>query len=667
MIEQTNQNHITNSNNPQEKNNDNLVKLSWKEITFENLLNIKEQKKYKEYHNPKCCYGSGLIGIICKAITLISISIVFVITSFFFLINNNKSYIKYKDIIESDQLSSFDKFWCNIGKYENGILISYFIILLLTLTFEIVSLLILKHKIKIKIGSGITYKIIIFINFIFYIIINVYNILLLYLFSIIIAAVIDNPLKMREYPTILNEKINVSNIISNNATITREETEIKQNWDDQIIINVVYIIIIFIIFCLSNICELFYDSIIYYLNFDFNDLNDNIPKEEKIISTTLFLNDKFYNIKIKNKKKYVKLYINYNNQINSLRGLHLLLFIYFRNSNLYIPFKEILIEDHTTSFIYINSVNKYVNNQLSIIDWEYPKFNEFFEYIKSLFLNIFAFLMLSIEFFQLHITNEENYYVLLNYILEGIIEEPKYYNILKIYGNFEKNAADTRFSLYLICSIVSGIFFLKRIYFGGKEFGKYYIQISYALSILLILLNIIFMIITIFIIVFSGICHETLLNLSRDDYILRKKILLQCIFNSIFFINLIVILVFNIKILKYLKEIMNDKEKLKKSNGEIENKNSFLYEIKYKDLYDRDCILKEKRLNNFPKFIFYELDSPNNNNNNNNEVQQNINQIPEETNINNNENNLETNVGNDIGNNIINTSDRFKINNQEKK
>ena len=64
----------------------------------------------------------------------------------------------------------------------------------------------------------------------------------------------------------------------------------------------------------------------------------------------------------------------------------------------------------------------------------------------------------------------------------------------------------------------------------------------------------------------------------------KKKILLQCIFNIIILIILIVILVNSAIILKYLKDIMNDKVKLNNTNEEVENKKSLFYKIKYKDL-----------------------------------------------------------------------------------
>lgn len=209
MIQQINLN--TNFNSQQENVN---LELYWKEI----------KKDYKKYHETSC-YGDGLIGNITKFIVTISINIVFVISALCLLICNNNSYKNYRDLIKSNPLSNYEKFWCDFGKYEKGILISYFILLILVLSFKIVSLLI--HKKRIKIGNGFFYKIIILLNFLFSVIFIIYLSLIIYLFSLSILIISKHPLKFRKYPTIFNETI-LNNTNATNINITRRKISIRR-------------------------------------------------------------------------------------------------------------------------------------------------------------------------------------------------------------------------------------------------------------------------------------------------------------------------------------------------------------------------------------------------------------------------------------------------------
>ena len=190
---------------------------------------------YRKYDEPRSCYGVGLIGNIIKSIDVISVDIVFTIACLCILISNNKTYKNYRVLIKINPLSNYEIFWCDFDKYEKGILISYFILLILVLTFEIISLLIHIKK-QIKIGTGFLYKTIIFINFIFYIIFTLYFSFIMYLFSLSILIIAYPPLRFREYPTIFDipSKNNYTNNISlfdnryiNN--ITNNTTNITNN------------------------------------------------------------------------------------------------------------------------------------------------------------------------------------------------------------------------------------------------------------------------------------------------------------------------------------------------------------------------------------------------------------------------------------------------------
>lgn len=49
-------------------------------------------------------------------------------------------------------------------------------------------------------------------------------------------------------------------------------------------------------------------SLQYYLSYDFVDLNENMEKGEKIKNTKIYINGKYYNIKVKNKTFYLSLF-----------------------------------------------------------------------------------------------------------------------------------------------------------------------------------------------------------------------------------------------------------------------------------------------------------------------------------------------------------------------
>ena len=659
MIQQPNQND--NIFDEQECNRI-ISSLYWKEVDFEYTLKDKYKKSYRKYNEPRSCYGIGLIGNIIKAIVVISVDIVFVIVCLCLLISNNKAYKNYRDLIKINPLSNYEIFWCNFGKYEKGILISYFILLILVLAFEIISLLIHKQKLIIKIGTGLLYKGIIFINFIFYLIFTLYFSFFMYLFSLSILIIVHPPLEFRKHPTIFDIPTNNTSIfdttfitditynitnITNNTSVKTEKTPIEINFEEQYILFIIYIVFLFIIWILNFFFELLDNSMIYYLGYDFVDLDETIyDREVKIKETKIYMNGENYNVKIKNKTIYLSLFLKseYKNEYG------LILYAIIRALWKAIPFKQILIEGKTNDYIYIKSLDKSINDQLSITDWKYPAFNDCYKYLTFLFDFILFNLNLSFSFFKLHLTNDKSYKALLEYISNGIIEKPKYYYILKIYGNFEKIISDSRFAFDLIIFIIVILFMLKRIYYGG--FLKYiYLNISYILSIIFIILNVINIILTFLLILFSAMCHVNFYSLSRDDYLLKNKILAQCCLNSFYLFYMLYIIKKNVDIKIYLKNVINNYHQLSQMNIDkncitIRNQKIDIdkIELEYIDLNNNICKFEELMINNFPKLCYSRCIQGNNN----------IQNIRNEGNVNINGVNLENNqIQNELNNNII--------------
>lgn len=583
MIQQPQENNLEN------QKNDSDFLLYWEKVNLINILDEKEKKRYKNYHESKCCYA-GIIGNIIKSIIFISNNIAFVISALVLKINNHKGYKNYRDSIKLNLLSNYEKFWCDFGEYENGILISYFILDILALVFEIISLLIHKSIIKIEIGK--ISNILILINYLFDIFCFIYYSLFKYLIALSFVVVFITPLEVREYPTIFN--VTIINTTNSNNTMKREKTPIENHFDEEIVINICYIIILFIILILNSSLDLLDNSIKYYLSLDYIDINQNIEKEEKIKTSKIFINKRYYNVKVKNKKMYLSLCIK-QNKFNNLNNI---LFYILKKNIKYVPFKEVMIEGVTDDFVYMRLSNKAIEDQLSITDWEFPKYNDCYFNLNNLVLFLLLFLSYSFAFFKLHLSKDNNYKILLNYISEGIIEKPKYFNILKMYGNFEKRVADSRFTIYLISLIITILYTLKHMYFGG--FIKYsYLIISYILSNIFIFLNVIYLILSFLLFLFSAMCHIIFDDLSRDDYMIRNKLLIQSILNFFNVFYFIFILVYSCKISIYLKKVLND---INENQTDIKLSKDLQYT--YRDLDNNIYVLKEVKINNFPRILF---------------------------------------------------------------
>ena len=119
----------------------------------EDLLNSNEKKIYELYIQPTCC-GSGINGLIINLIVFSGINFVFIIVALSTLIKKNAYYLilytlscpldnalddylgglsSFSSLFEgyTGTDSSFKTFWCNIGSFEDGVLISYLIFYLI--------------------------------------------------------------------------------------------------------------------------------------------------------------------------------------------------------------------------------------------------------------------------------------------------------------------------------------------------------------------------------------------------------------------------------------------------------------------------------------------------------------------------------------------------------
>ena len=134
------------------------------QIKLEDSLQQPGPKKLLQDFQADTCCGNGIIGQKIYLIIIGGIDLLYTIVSLSTLIGKNANYLLYSTNIcasstLSDALStyssllglstsntdSFTDFWCNIGNFENGVLISYLIFIIIYLAFEIFSLLIHKN------------------------------------------------------------------------------------------------------------------------------------------------------------------------------------------------------------------------------------------------------------------------------------------------------------------------------------------------------------------------------------------------------------------------------------------------------------------------------------------------------------------------------------------
>ena len=329
----------------------------------------------------------GFLGILKYLIIYTSINIVLTVVILSTLITNNKQYKQLKEYILNNPGSiispTYAEFWCNIGKKEKGILIPYLIFCVLSLIYSIILVLIEKEKIHIKIGVNLGYTFMVIINLLFFAIIVISPLAILYLIFCSYFVVHKTPFDFSYY-----------NQYGSHFWI-------KSNWSEKryilIIHNVILIFVISISFTLLTFKQSLY---FYFLSTYFYNEDNVINANEKIKSKKIWINNKYYNCKIKMKNLFL---LPESNKYN-----------FYQLSDLEMPkinenyigkcltFKEIFIEEEKKEFIYINLEHLSIKDQIPFIINGYS-------YNNKLFIITLIVLIFSIFPLKFNITNEIAY------------------------------------------------------------------------------------------------------------------------------------------------------------------------------------------------------------------------------------------------------------------
>ena len=573
------------------------------EQIIEETLDEKDKQELNNYLY-KAFDTKRIISKIIFNIIISGVSFIFSIIAISYSFSNNKYYKEYRDYFnESDNininnnknlefglvsiLTGYTKFWCDFGNYEKSILVSFLVFIIIFLLFEIFSLLIHKNIIKLEYQRGFFYNFILLFNMAFYLIFKVFLPLFVFLLFLSCYIWIESP------------GDNISENYNDDSY-----SKLDKEWNNKKVIlwtNIVFklFLIIFIIYLI----KIKY-SIIYYINKNYEEDEDEDESTNKVrcevneVNTSLIINNKNYNARIKlNQILYLK-------QIGSVGKENI-----FR-------FKKVYIQNITNNFIYIRLGHNSVTDQISLAEWNYPDLNQTFLKLAELCNNIYIILFFSVPLFKMHIKDELSYQIikLTNESFDSPYKianenKPVFSDIFNIYGSFEKGLTESRFILYFIQIIIILLFMLKRIYFGG--FRKLiYLTISLIFSFICIAQNIIYIILDFLVLIFTIFSlisyNKNKYNIKSDDMI-NAKLSVQLIINIIIFI-------FNIKLLKESITFSMYYNKMKKSLIKFNNKEDNLdedkpnfkpLEFKYISLEGNICSIKEYKNNNLQRYLYY--------------------------------------------------------------
>ena len=563
---------------------------------FVDILDPKEKKFYDNFIKKGCC-GEGIIGNIIYLIVYLGINFVFIIAALATLINKNAHYVALNIIAcpsSSNMLSSylpsyassmlngilggdaasFKTFWCEIGSVENGVLISYLIFIILFLAFEILSLLI--HKKVINLGiEGILYYILVSINLLFLVLFYIYIPLLFYSFVYCIIVAASSPFSV-------------------NAGTDRTESIIEENWDKNKAIPIVNSILVFCIFILNFGFLSIKKTIILYLSLRYEDENNS---NEKVKTTTLRINSK-------EEKAEVKA-----NQVLYLQRVGQADKIY--------KFKEMKLANYPDNNIYVQLNNKAITDQLSFTSWEYPDLDELFKNLGDIVSHIYTILFFSIALFKMHLNNEYNYLQLsaslealsISYGSSSSEIMPKFHGVFTSYGGFEVGTTNSRFALYIIALFIILLSMLKRMFFGGYS-RPILVLIVFILSVVFILENIIYGILSLLMIVFSilsVVCYYDMNKGSEAvlDEMIQAKLYIQMILNVIIFSLCMKILSLNAKLTSALNQLRKEVNHLYDGTPSEEQEN--IKGFQYKGLDGQEHVLNELKIEGHPRYVYYTM------------------------------------------------------------
>ena len=589
-----NQNPIINFNLPEggdvilclESNNEHI--LDDKEKGY--LFNFKKN----EFNTEKRIISKFIAQIIYSGLIFILL-----IVNISYSFNRNIYYDAYRDyLLESEKeaesedsildsiLPSFAIFWCDLGDFENGILISLLIFIIFYLIFETLSLLIHKGVIKIDYQNGLFYQIIVFTNIIFYILFKIYFALAIFLIFYSLGVIVQSPQ-------------NSTNELDELFLIDIENG-LGDEWDKkkyELIVNIV-LKIIWTIF-LNRLIKIRF-IIIEYLNKNYeeneeeDEPNNKENREKNEIQTSININNIEFNATIK---------------LNEILYLHK---IGYKGKEQLFKFKKIFIQYITPQFVYVRLGKNTITDIISNSQWNYPDFNDFFMKLGDMCDWIYVILLFSIPLFKFHVDKDLTYQIIKlihkDYEVTNI-KKPQFSNIFDAYESFEKGVTLSRFILYVIQLFILLLLVLKRIYFGGFK-KKINLIVIFAIDIIFLIQNIIYIILDFILALFSIFsisCYYKNKYNQMNDTFLEAKFFLQLFINILIFFFNFALLRYNIDLTIEVNKLRKEFDKFIRLEDNIDESIPYLkpIEFKYVSLDGNICSIKEFKSNCTQRYLFY--------------------------------------------------------------
>ena len=198
------------------------------------------------------------------------------------------------------------------------------------------------------------------------------------------------------------------------------------------------------------------------MNYQENDEEEeNIDKNKKNAE----LNEKRTSIIINN--------INYKVRIK----LNDVLYLARYDINKIYKFKKILIENITTTFVYVRIGFNSITDQISHAEWDYPNINNYFLQLLKISQKIIGFIFISIPSLELNLQNDLIYWSIstTSYKLffkitnnkENDFDKPLFIDIFSIYGKMEHIYIIIKLIIHAIYSCIFFKILIKRMLAGG--------------------------------------------------------------------------------------------------------------------------------------------------------------------------------------------------------
>ena len=190
-------------------------------------------------------------------------------------------------------------------------------------------------------------------------------------------------------------------------------------------------------------------------------------------------------------------------------------------------------------------------------------------------------------------------------ISDDTIKKPTFYGVYSSYGAFESGTTNSRFALYTVALFFILLSMGKRIIYGGYT-RPIIILICFIVSVVFVLENIIYVILSFLMIlfsIFSVVCFYDM-NDNPDD-IIQAKFYLQAILNIIIFSICIRILIDSIQLTTMLNKLRKEYSHL--NDGTEPEEQEKIKGFQYQGLDNRPHILTEMQIEGHPRYTFYNI------------------------------------------------------------